>query len=229
MVCVDDCIRVTTVWYIEFKDFSTLEQAFRHSWIRRFGPPSRLRSDKEGALSSEQFAAYCEKLNITLELVTAGEHHGFLGPLDRRVKIIRLHAPILLDLLAEECLSIEHADLSAELELDLNTGLSYSGITPYQCLYGMNPRPVFNDEFEGLSAYSDVEPFYEMQQIRLKSTQAFQQALLRYRVQKSTTARPRKDNQQTYKVGDIIDIYRRPKHRDLQGWRGPATIIQLLG
>ena len=229
MVCVDDCIRVTTVWYIEFRDFTTLEQAFRHSWLRRFGPPSRLRSDKEGALSSEQFAAYCEKLNITLELVTAGEHHGFLGPLDRRVKIIRLHAPILLDLLAQECLSIDHADLSAELELDLNTGLSYAGVTPYQCLYGMNPRPIFNDEFEGLSAYSDCEPFYEMQQIRLKSTQAFQQALLRYRVQKATSARPRKDNQQLYKVGDIVDIYRRPKHRDLQGWRGPATIIQLLG
>ena len=68
-----------------------------------------------------------------------------------------------------------------------------------------------------------------MQQVRLKSTEAFQQALLRYRVQKATSARPRKDNQQTYKVGDIVDIYRRPQHCHLQGLRGPATIIQLFG
>ena len=228
-VCVDDSIRVTTVWYIEFRDFRTLEQAFRQSWIRRFGPPVRLRSDREGALSAEQFAVFCEKMNISLELVTAGEHHGYLGPLDRRIKIIRLHAPILLDLLSEDCIQIDHADLSAELELDLNTSLSYAGVTPYQCLYGMLPRPIFNDEMEGLSAYSDAEPFFEMQQIRLRSAQAFQQALLRYRVKKATTARPRKEAQQAYKVGDTVDIWRRPKHRDLQGWRGPAVVIQLLG
>ena len=66
-----------------------------------------------------------------------------------------LHAQVLLDFLAQECLSIDHADLSAELELDLNSGLRYAGVNAYQCLYGMNPRPIFNDEFEGLSAYND--------------------------------------------------------------------------
>ena len=134
-----------------------------------------------------------------------------------------------MDLFSEDCITIDHSDLAAELELDSNTSLSYAGVTPYQCLNGALPRPIFNDEMEGLSSYSDAEPFYEMQQVRIRSTQAFQQALLRYRVHKATTARPRKEAQQTYKVGDTVDIWRRPKQRDLQGWRGPAIVIQLLG
>ena len=229
LVCVDDAIRVSTVWHVEYRDFVSLEQAFRHSWIRRFGPPRRLRCDKEGALAGEHFAVYAEKIGMTLELCVAGEHHGMLGPLDRRIQIIRHHAPILLDLLATECITIEYQDLAAEIEIDLNTQLTYGGIAPYTCLYGTPPRAVFQEDSECISMFTDNEPFFEHQQVRLHSIQAFQQALLKYRITKATTARPRKSNQTMYKIGDVVDIYRRPKHRDLQGWRGPATVIQLLG
>jgi hypothetical protein len=44
-VCVDDAIRYTTVHYLEWKDFSCLEKAFRRSWIQHFGPPAIIRSD----------------------------------------------------------------------------------------------------------------------------------------------------------------------------------------
>jgi hypothetical protein len=229
LVIVDDAIRVTTVWHVEYKDFVSLEQAFRHSWVRRFGPPQRLRCDRESALAGEHFAVYAEKIGTSLELVVSGEHHGFLGPLDMRFQIIRHHAPILLDILASECISIEYQDLAAELELDLNTMLTYGGVAPYTCLYGSLPRAVFSDESENLTMCSDSEPFYEMQQVRMHSVQAFQKALLHYRITKANSSRSRKSNQSNYKIGDIVDVFRRPKHRDLQGWRGPCTVIQLLG
>ena len=134
-----------------------------------------------------------------------------------------------MDLMSQDAIVLDPDDLAAEIEIDLNTSLSYSGITPYQCLYGVLPRAVFTDEMEGLSAYTDAEPFYEMQQIRLRSCQAFQQAIIKYRVQKAVTTRPRKENSSSYKVGDLVDFYRKPKAKDLQGWRGPGVIIQVHG
>jgi hypothetical protein len=228
-VCVDDAIRYTTCMFLEWKDFSCLEKALRRSWIQHFGPMSIIRSDREGSMASEAFGVVCEKLGIVRELVTAGESHGFLGPLDRRVQIIRNHAPIIMDLLAEANITIEPEDLAAEIQIDLNTGLSYAGVTPYACLYGAHPRPVFTEDSEEISASSDAEPFYEHQQIRLRSCAAFQRALIQYRVQRASTARPRKELQSSYSVGDTVDIYRRPKQKDLTGWRGPATVLALLG
>ena len=94
LVLVDDCIRWTGVSYVEFKDFTSLEKAFRQNWVSRFGPPHILRSDREGTLAADQFGIYLEKIGTKRELVTAGEHHGFLGPLDRKVQIIRSHVPL---------------------------------------------------------------------------------------------------------------------------------------
>jgi hypothetical protein len=132
-------------------------------------------------------------------------------------------------LLAEANIKIEMEDLAAEMQIDLNTGLSYGGVSPYSCLFGTHPRPVFSDESEEITASSDSEPFYEHQQVRLRCTSAFQQALIQYRVQRASTARPRKEMQSSYSVGDVVDVYRRPKQKDLTGWRGPATVLALVG
>ena len=228
-VCVDDAIRYTTVAYLEYKNIQCLEKILRRSWIQHYGPPQIIRSDREGSMASEAFGVVCEKLGIKRELVTAGESHGFLGPLDRRVQIIRNHAPILMDLLSEAHINIEYEDLAAEMQIDLNTGLSYAGTTPYTCLYGVQPRPVFFEDSEEITASSDNEPFYEHQQVRLRSCSAFQQALLQYRVQRASTARPRKEFQASYSVGDVVDVFRKPKAKDLSGWRGPATVLALVG
>ena len=138
-------------------------------------------------------------------------------------------APLILDSLAEVHITIECEDLAAELQLSMNVGLSYGGTTPYACLYGAHPRPVFFEDSDEISAHSDSEPFFEHQQVRLRSTAAFQQALLQYRTQKASTARPRKEAQSSYSIGDSVDVFRRPKSKDLTGWRGPATVLALLG
>ena len=53
LLLLDDAIRWTSVWYIDYKNTQSLIQAVRRSWLAQYGPTQRLRSDKEGALASE--------------------------------------------------------------------------------------------------------------------------------------------------------------------------------
>ena len=229
LVLVDDCIRMCAIRNIDFRDFASLEKGLRQAWITRYGPMIVLRSDKEGTLAADQFGIYLEKLGVKRELVVGGEHHGFLGPLDRKIQIIRAHAPLLLDQLGEDRIVIDDDDLAAELELTINTQLTYNGIAPYTCLYGKLPRELWSEEMEQISGYSDTEPFYEHAHVRMRAIQTFHQALLQHRMERALASRPRKGDVRTYSPGDIVDVWRNPKQKSLAGWRGPATVLAQVG
>jgi hypothetical protein len=77
---VDDATRFTMITHTEFKDYTSVEKAFRRGWLSLFGPPRRIRSDKEGSLASDGFGVYCERLGIQRELVVAGDDgHSLLA------------------------------------------------------------------------------------------------------------------------------------------------------
>ena len=47
----------------------------RNLWMCPFGAPRTIRSDQEGACSSQRFASWCHQLHIALELVPAEDHY----------------------------------------------------------------------------------------------------------------------------------------------------------
>ena len=65
--------------------------------------------------------------------------------------------------------------------------------------------------------------------IRAKSIAAFQQAIIDERIERNLHARSRTDNQMSYKLGQSVDFYKKSERKQLEGWRGPAVILQLLG
>ena len=200
---VDDAIRWTVIYHIDYKDFDSLEKAFRRAWLGHYGPPLKIRCDKESALAHDAFGAYCEKLGIERELILAEEGHSMLGILDRRVQLFREMTPRLLDALSEDLISLENEDKAAEGMHCMNTQMSYGGVTAYQCLYGQHPREMFSDELMTVSS-RDLEealPFFRHQEVRIRAIAAFQEALLQLRVTRACEARPRADLQQNYSVG----------------------------
>ena len=70
-------------------------------------------------------------------------------------------------------------------------------------------------------------PFYQYQLNRTHAFQEFHEGLLRERLKRAKTSRNRTDLQSTYKVGDDVDIHLTPPRKDLDGWRGPARIVDV--
>ena len=106
----------------------------------------------------------------------------------------------------------------------------YNGFSPYECLYGCNPSPVFHEDSECLAQLgSDSTSFYEHAQVRAKAIAHFHQALLHTGLARINTSRPRSDDQKHYKVGEWVDIWRKPRNKEMAGWRGPCVILSLLG
>jgi hypothetical protein len=211
MIMVDDALRFTTIAHVDYKSYESLETAVRRSWISLSGQPRRLRSDKESSLAGDAFGLFLEKQGTQRELVNVGaDGQGLMGVLDRRVQLFRTMAPKLADVLAADAITIQPEDLASEVQYAMNTQLSYGGITPYACLFGRLPRAIFNDEEDGCASMELEEglPFLEHQQIRLRSIAAFQEALLRHRLERAVHSRPRTDQQANYRVGMLIDVFR---------------------
>ena len=132
-------------------------------------------------------------------------------------------------MLSQDSISVDGDEIASELTYCLNSQLSYGGTTPYACLYGREPTTLWNDETEQLSATDGSLPFHELQHVRMRSIQAFQGALLRYRLEQSQSRLSRSDKTENYIVGAVIDIYIKPARKDVEGWRGPAILIAFVG
>jgi hypothetical protein len=152
-----------------------------------------------------------------------------LGPLDRKVKIIRLAAPRIIDSLLEDSIRLSADDLASELQYNLNCQMSYGGITAYSCLFGCNPREFWSDESDSISSGDGRLLFYELMHVRQRSIAAFHLSLLRFRLERSLKSRPRTDLQQLYTIGQNVDIFLKAAKKDVEGWRGPGVIIGFLG
>jgi hypothetical protein len=92
----------------------------------------------------------------------------------------------------------------------------------------MQPRELWSDESEGLSNDDNRLPFFEAVHVRQKSIAAFHQGLLRFRLERALGTRPRSDMTQSYHVGQLVDIYLKAPKKDLEGWRGPGTILGFI-
>ena len=226
MLFVDDCTRYVTVVTIDFKEFDDLERAFRRSWMCRFGPCTALRIDRESALASDKFGSYLEKIGTKRDLVRAKDDHSRMGILDRRVQLFRNFSQKLMEQMSSDGIVLEPEDLAAECEYCMNTQLSYAGVTPYSCLYGVLPPNILDVELDTLASFQeDCLPFYQHQLIRCRSLQSFHQALLTQRLDKTIHGQSRPNADFKYKKGDWIDVKTKVENKDLCPWRGPALCL----
>ena len=229
-IFVDEALRVVALKVCESKELSNCERMFRRTWICRYGPPRVFRSDWESAFAADDFGLFCERYGMERQLMKADQSHSWLGVLDRRVQLLRAMLPRLAEELASEHIAYEPEDLASEAEYCLNSLLNYGGYSPYECLHGCNPNPLFDDESEYQAQLgSDSIAFFEHAQIRAKAIAHFHQALLHSGLQRVKTARPRADEQRSFTIGQWVDVWRRPKQKDMSGWRGPCVVLSLQG
>ena len=125
---------------------------------------------------------------------------------------------------------MEVEDVAAECQICINTLITINGTSPYVCLYRLLPNDIRVDEDVTCSADDElVLPFFQHELVRNRSIQAFQESLLQQRLIRAKAGRSRTEVTQGYRIGQLVDIYRRPLKKDLVGWRGPCPIIALTG
>ena len=59
------------------------------------------------------------------------------------------------------------------------------------------------------------------------SMAAFQQETIRERISAIGRAHARRDYSDDYELQDQVDVKREPEHKDLEGWRGPAEVVNI--
>ena len=143
--------------------------------------------------------------------------------------MVRKLFPVLFAELSSENLTFEHEDVVAEIQYAMNSGYSHNGSTHYNCLYGVEPNFVFPEDNEFIVPPDSHGLFYEHQLCRAKAITAFQQALIDERIERLSSSRNRTNNQSTYIPGMWVDFYRKTSTKQLEGWRGPAVVLALLG
>ena len=229
-IAVDESIRYMVLAPVDYKSYDSLETAYRRNWVAHFGPPRRFRSDRESVFNSDKFGVYLASQGTTLEMITAGDQHTWLGLLDRRVQLVRRMYPKLLRDLSNEHLCVEHEDAAAECMIAINTQSTYGGTCPYVMLYGTLPAPLFPEDSEYLVPIEAHTVFYEHQLVRSKAIASFHAAVIEERVERTLAGRSRNNAiQQKYTPGMHVDFFRKSEKKQLEGWRGPATILSLLG
>ena len=155
------------------------------------GPPKRVRSDMESALSTDLWGTFCERYGIVRELHNVGKSgHGPLALLDRRVQLFRLTASRLSDAMSADNIVLDPQDLASEVMFAMNSAMSFNGHSPYQCLFGCVPRPIFSEDCETTSSLclKETLPFYQHQQVRLRCLASFQEGLLQQQLQPAMAA-----------------------------------------
>jgi hypothetical protein len=146
LLFVDYGTRFSRLWALASKEEIEIERAFRRAWAGLFGRPQETISDMESAVNSDRFGVYLENLGTKRLMIKAKEDHEGLGVINRRAGLFQRAAPVLHNELAKIYNDVEPEDLASEIEMAMNTVLTFGGQTPYACLLGVDPGELSIDE-----------------------------------------------------------------------------------
>ena len=112
------------------KDF---RKALVNSWVNYFGVPRRILSDTGGEFGSDHFRDLGDVLGIRLDVIGGGAHWA-LGLMERRNGILCT----LVTKSAQTGKQVQ--DILGPVDLVMNSMSTVHGYSPYQLVFGRNPR-----------------------------------------------------------------------------------------
>ena len=193
---------------------------------------TRLVSDKEGALDSDEGRQWATRWGISLILRPKGSHAKIV---ERHNALLRKQLNFTYSQLEREGVSVPDEDIVAESFFVKNAIISVNGTdTPYKGLFGRTPNLLTPLEPASATALDDGiggerGVSRNVHRLRAASIQGITQAHASHRADTALNSRTRPSAiVQDLKVGDLVDLYRQPPAKDMCGWRGPATVCNVL-
>ena len=236
LLMVDEATRYKAAMAVSSREHNDILQPMLKWWFTIYGPPAQLVLDQESSLMSHQAGKELERFGIervpkgTTSGPAAAQHTG-TGLAERHIGLIEITMAKLDAELDRQGIAIEIDDLCREAATAQNSPLNYGGATPAMCVFGILPRPFFQDDTDHVTAITgalqtDVTPFERAIRVRQLALSMVHQAIAEDRVARANKTRPQQLRLGELKPGvSLIDFYR--EHQGDVGWRGPAELLRL--
>ena len=134
---IDLCIRWAQGIFVASREPRDVLPAIEHIWFRVYGVPGYIVSDQEGALFSDEGADWADRWVTDLRSKPKGAHAHVT---ERRNEMLRQQYHRLRSQAHNEGLNVTKQQLLDESLLACNTVLSVHGVSPYEALFGRQPR-----------------------------------------------------------------------------------------
>ena len=144
-----------------------------------------------------------------------GRHHEILRQTVHRLReqLIQEGVPFTNEMLVDEACFAK------------NAMLSIGKTTPYKAVVGQAPNLLQDFEMPNTSMLEDPQHIHRARARELALGTIVEQTA-RMRVERTLKAKSRVSGQvRDFKNGDLVDVYRAPPNKDMDGWRGPAKIV----
>jgi hypothetical protein len=149
---IDECLRFSAGQVVPDKQTETLLSALVSCWLRLYGPPGVIISDKEGSLFSEQCSIWAERWGTSMRYKARGSH-AFI--VERHNELLRQQIHGTQEQLNLEGITVPFADVVGESIFAKNALLNVGGSSPYTGLYGRVPAPLSDFESPNVSQAID--------------------------------------------------------------------------
>ena len=212
-----------------------LKGVFRDSWMTWAGPPVHLITDPSKPNLSQELQQFCENNGIHMSHIAADAHwqlgkterhgHWFEQIFERIIDEVRPQSPE------------EFVDCVIQAQVAKNSLISVSGASPYQLIFGKNPRVpqdlLQEDPHLVASEAVMVDSVFERsQRIRSAARKAVLEAQDDRALRRALRARPRPHRD--FQSGDWVYYWRSQKWVEgtlIRGgrWHGAALILGKIG
>ena len=224
---VDRAVKWCATCEIPDRSTDALLNAIDTAWVSIFGPMKILIVDGEPGLDNESSTWYFQVRGIEKRTAAVNQHPRIA---DRRVQILRGSIHKITTQLAHDGISMPFRRILAEATFVINAVSNTSGVSPYVAVMGrspalmpeLGPRATANDDRD------QACPIVGAARVRELAVQTITEETARQRLRTAlkTPTRPSGEEME-FKVGDSVEYFREPSNKDISGWRGPATIVDM--
>jgi len=219
--CVDACIRWSAVAILPNKETHSILEGFATCWLRLYGPPTNVLSDREGGLANDLAAEWFEKKGIKLNLRAKEQHCGLV---ERHNEILRRQLHLVDNQVTLEGLPASFAMILAESIFAKNALYQCGNASPYEALFGRTPKLLTTITEETGEDVSDRDA----SRIRHVAISSMIQASASQKAKIANESKTRRSGELLeLQLGDLVEFYRKPMAKDSCGWHGPAEVVNL--
>eukprot|EP00439_Symbiodinium_sp_Y106_P057262 s2270_g8.t1 len=224
LVLVCRGVRWTSATCVPDRQTSTLLMAIDSQWVSIFGAPQILLFDGETGLDDDESTTYFQLKGIVKRTAAPQQHTRIV---DRKIAVLRDTLHKLGTQLQEEGLEIPFPRILGDAVLALNSLTSINGCSPYTAVLGRMPTLLPADDCIMSDGVPDISSRHTYR-LREIAVQAIAEGTAKERMRRALNTQTRPAGEELeYKIGQQVDWFREPPSRDVSGWRGPGTIVDL--
>ena len=157
LLMIDEATRYKAAGHVTSREHQELLNKMFEIWFVTFGAPFQLVLDQESSLMSHEAGKEMERFSVERvpKGTTAGpaaKQHTGTGLVERHVGLLEITMMKLSAELDRQGLQTSVNDLARECAMSQNMSLNYGGVTPSMAVFGVIPRPFYQDDSAAVTA-----------------------------------------------------------------------------